>query len=125
MVNDSKPAFVVEKVRAAANGAKKPIVACLGLTFKPNIDDLRESPAVEVVRRIAGLANMEVLAVEPHVQELPEELQGLPNVRLVSEEDAIAQASVIVLLVDHEAFRLIDRSILTGKSIVDTRGFWR
>jgi UDP-N-acetyl-D-mannosaminuronic acid dehydrogenase len=125
MVNDSKPAFVVEKVRAAANRAKKPVVACLGLAFKPNIDDLRESPAVEVVRRIAGLADMQVLAVEPHVQELPEELQGLPNVHLVSVEDAIAQASVIVLLVDHEAFRLIDRSILTGKSIVDTRGFWR
>jgi UDP-N-acetyl-D-mannosaminuronic acid dehydrogenase len=46
-------------------------------------------------------------------------------VRLVSVEEAIAQAPVIVLLVDHEAFRLIDRSILNGKSIVDTRGFWR
>jgi UDP-N-acetyl-D-mannosaminuronic acid dehydrogenase len=125
MVNDSKPAFVVEKVRAATKGVKKPIVACLGLAFKPNIDDLRESPAVEVMRRIAGLADMQVLAVEPHVQELPEELQGLPNVRLVSVEEAIAQAPVIVLLVDHEAFRLIDRSILNGKSIVDTRGFWR
>ncbi|MDZ4730698.1 MAG: UDP-N-acetyl-D-mannosamine dehydrogenase [Xanthomonadales bacterium] len=125
MVNDSKPGFVVDKIRAAAKGANNPVVACLGLAFKPNIDDLRESPAVEVVRHIAGTTNLQVLAVEPHVQELPEALKGLRNVRLVSVEDAIAQATVIALLVDHDAFRQIDRSQLADKSIVDTRGFWR
>jgi UDP-N-acetyl-D-mannosaminuronic acid dehydrogenase len=124
-VNDSKPGFVVDKIRAATKGLHKPIVACLGLAFKPNIDDLRESPAVEVVRRIAGSADTLILAVEPHVQELPEELRMLPNVRLVSAEDAVAQAPVIAMLVDHEAFRLIDRRLLAGKAVVDTRGFWR
>lgn len=124
-VNDSKPGFVVDKIRAATKSLYKPIVACLGLAFKPNIDDLRESPAVEIVRRIADSADIMILAVEPHVQELPYELRMLPNVRLVSAEDAVAQAPVIVLLVDHEAFRLIDRKLLAGKAIVDTRGFWR
>lgn len=123
-VNDSKPGFVVDKILTAIQGLNKPVVACLGLAFKPNIDDLRESPSVEVTRRIADSGH-QVLAVEPHVQELPEELKGLPNVRLASVEEALAQASVIALLVDHEAFRLIERGQLAGKSIVDTRGFWR
>jgi UDP-N-acetyl-D-mannosaminuronic acid dehydrogenase len=66
-----------------------------------------------------------VLVVEPHVQELPHEFNELPNVRLVCAEEAITQASVIALLVDHDAFCTIDRSLLAGKSVVDTRGFWR
>lgn len=124
-VNDSKPAFVVEKVRAASSRLQQPVVACLGLAFKPDIDDLRESPAVEVVRHIAGAAGTQVLAVEPHVQTLPDELRSLPNVRLASADEAIGRASIIVLLVDHSAFRGIDRSLLAGKSLIDTRGFWR
>jgi UDP-N-acetyl-D-mannosaminuronic acid dehydrogenase len=124
-VNDSKPGFVVDKICAAANGVRKPVVACLGLAFKPNIDDLRESPAIEIVRHVAESANIQVLVVEPHVQELPHEFNELPNVRLVCAEEAITQASVIALLVDHDAFRTIDRSLLAGKSVVDTRGFWR
>lgn len=125
VVNDSKPGFVVDKIRTATEGRNNIVVACLGLAFKPNIDDLRESPAVDVVLRLAGSGEITILVVEPHIQELPEELRALPNVHLVSAEDAIIRATVVSLLVDHKAFRMIDRTLLAGKTLVDTRGFWR
>jgi len=72
-VNDSKPHHVVAQVRAAAGPGA--VVACLGLAFKANIDDLRESPAVEIAAHLAD-AGLKVLAVEPHVATLPKALQG-------------------------------------------------
>lgn len=125
VVNDSKPAFVVEKISSAARSAGKPVVACLGLAFKPNIDDLRESPAIEVIRRVAEPGELRVLAVEPHVKTLPPELARYSNVRLVTADEAISQAPVVALLVDHDAFRNIDSNRLSGKTVVDTRGLWQ
>jgi UDP-N-acetyl-D-mannosaminuronic acid dehydrogenase len=124
-VNDSKPRWVVEKVKQAISNHQNPKLACLGLAFKPNIDDLRESPAVEIVKELADDASLRILAVEPHVQELPDALRVFPNVCLANVEDAIDEADIIALLVDHEVFRSIDRGLLVNKLIVDTRGFWR
>jgi len=124
-VNDSKPKFVADRIRAAARTADAPVVACLGLAFKANIDDLRESPSIEIAHSIAADPDIRVLAVEPHVERLPERLASYPNIRLVTAEEAIREASVVALLVDHDAFRQIDRLDLVGKTIVDTRGFWR
>ncbi len=125
MVNDSKPGFVVEQIRAALGRAHEPLVACLGLAFKANIDDLRESPSIEVIRRIAEKGDIQVLAVEPHADALPDELKSYPNIHLASAADAIGRASVVALLVDHDFFRDIDRALLANKLVIDTRGFWR
>jgi UDP-N-acetyl-D-mannosaminuronic acid dehydrogenase len=119
-VNDSKPHHVVAQVRAAAG--KDVVVACLGLAFKANVDDLRESPAVEIAAHLAD-AGLKVLAVEPHVTALPKALQG--RAELVSLADALARASVIVLLVDHRAFAGLTLEQLKGKKLIDTRGMVR
>lgn len=121
-VNDAKPRWVLDKVLDAVAGVEAPVVAAYGLAFKPNIDDLRESPAAEIVRELATTSpEMTVLAVEPHIDELPAALADLPNVRLVDAEEALARADAHALLVDHTVFRgLAER--LTTKRLVDTRG---
>ena len=96
----------------------------MGLAFKPNIDDLRESLAVEIVSRLAAATIGRVLAVEPHVQGVPADLAGLPA-SLVGIEEALRQADIVVLLVDHSAFAEIDPRWLAGKTVIDTRGLWR
>lgn len=101
-------------------------MACLGLAFKPDIDDLRESPALAITQRLAaGLPGARVLAVEPNVDALPDSLAGCANVTLTSLEQAVAQADVVVLLVDHTPFKNLDRTLLAGKTLIDTRGTWR
>ncbi|CAI9406349.1 UDP-N-acetyl-D-mannosamine dehydrogenase [Aestuariimicrobium sp. T2.26MG-19.2B] len=128
-VNDGKPDWVIDQVRAAlddpslADKAMK-TVACLGLAFKPDIDDLRESPSLHIVERLAAeLDNADVVAVEPNVSELPESLAGR-GVTLVDLEDA-SDADVIVLLVDHKEFKAIPAERLDGRLLVDTKGLWR
>ncbi|WP_419703830.1 UDP-N-acetyl-D-mannosamine dehydrogenase [Promicromonospora sp. NFX87] len=121
-VNDAKPRWVLDKVHDAVAGIEAPVVAAYGLAFKPNIDDLRESPAAEIVRELATASpDMTVLAVEPHIDELPAALADLPNVRLVDAEEALASADAHVLLVDHTVFRALAER-LAAKRLVDTRG---
>jgi UDP-N-acetyl-D-mannosaminuronic acid dehydrogenase len=125
-VNDSKPAHVARQVVAKTHRFVAPSVACLGLAFKGNVDDLRESPAVDVVTQIAdALPDVPVAFAEPYVDCLPAELERRSNVRLVSTERAVDEADIVVLLVDHDKFRLLNRSLLAGKVVYDTRGVWR
>jgi UDP-N-acetyl-D-mannosaminuronic acid dehydrogenase len=123
-VNDGVPARVVAQVLATAKDHPGPI-ACLGLAYKADIDDLRQSPAVDVVQGLAQAGAGDILVVEPHIDALPEELAGLKGVRLVSLDDALAAAATVVLLTDHRAFRQLAADALAGKGIVDTRGAWR
>ncbi|MGL5726804.1 MAG: UDP-N-acetyl-D-mannosamine dehydrogenase, partial [Plesiomonas sp.] len=130
-VNDGKPHWVVEKTKLAvaeclnATGkrAQDISIACLGLAFKPDIDDLRESPAVEITQLIAQWHSGRVLAVEPNVETLPKKLQG--QVELISTEQALACADVLVLLVDHRQFKAIATDAVTQSWVVDTKGVWR
>lgn len=126
-VNDAKPEWVLDKVRAAAQGVAEPTIAVLGLAFKPDIDDLRESPARRIAGRLADeFAGSDVLVVEPHVEELPKELANRRNVMLTTLEDAVPKADVVVLLVDHSAFKHADTVALglDTTRVVDTRGVW-
>ena len=72
IINDSKPEYVCSKVRERAAALKQPVIACLGLSYKKDVDDLRESPAVEIVRRLAQDNVGELLIVEPHIAKLRE-----------------------------------------------------
>ncbi len=122
-VNDSKPQFVVDSVVDAIKQTGASTVAALGLAFKRNIDDLRESPAVQVVHGIAAAApHCTILAVEPHVDRLPADLRAVPGVVQVDLAHALTEADVFVLLVDHDQFQAVDEEALAGRPLVDTRG---
>nr|MCX3330987.1 UDP-N-acetyl-D-mannosamine dehydrogenase [Bacillus pacificus] len=101
-VNDYKPGYVIDKIREKADKFKNPIIACLGLAFKANIDDLRESPSVEIVEHLANQQLGEIIVSEPNIQQLPEKLSKL-GIKLDSTVSTILKADIIVLLVDHDA----------------------
>jgi UDP-N-acetyl-D-mannosaminuronic acid dehydrogenase len=123
-VNDHKPHFVLEKINKAANKLKKPVVAFFGLAFKANIDDLRESPSMEIVEAFAKDTNATTLVVEPYVDAVPGHLADL-KVRKVDTPTAIKEADILVLLVDHDEFKLINKSMVESKVLIDTRGIWK
>ena len=123
-VNDSKPHVVMEKVYEAVRTAENPKVACLGLAFKPDIDDLRESPSLQIAEKLAAGTLDELLVVEPNVHVLPTSLANKKNVRLVSLEEAMREANIILLLVDHKEFKAMDRELLKGRTVIDTRGIF-
>ncbi|MBI2382270.1 MAG: UDP-N-acetyl-D-mannosamine dehydrogenase [Gammaproteobacteria bacterium] len=116
-VNDGKPHHVMDQVKAAAGRYKAPVIACLGLAFKPDIDDLRESPALEITKHLAADGVGKILAVEPNVKTLPKKAQG--DFSLVSLEEALAQADVIVVLVKHKPFIGLSARIPAGKVLID------
>ena len=124
-VNDGKPGHIVRQILAPFSAADKPVIAALGLAFKPNIDDTRGSPAVTIVRNLAKKRpDATILAVMPFADELPVELRGFANVHAASIDEALDQADAVALLVDHDKFKEIDTDRLAGKHVVDTRGFW-
>ncbi|WP_264448457.1 UDP-N-acetyl-D-mannosamine dehydrogenase [Bacillus cereus] len=122
IVNDYKPGYIVDKVREKAERFKAPVIACLGLAFKANIDDLRESPSVEIVKHLSNLNIGEISIVEPHITSLPINLDR-ENVTLMTLEEAITKSDIILLLVDHDVFKAIDKNMLKEKIVIDTRGF--
>ena len=128
-VNDHKPLWVLEQIKTAiadvvaatpGKGIADITVACLGLAFKPDIDDLRESPAMSITQAVARLG-CRVLSVEPHIDTLPASLQ-LHNVIFASFEEALQDAHVLCVLVGHSAFKALTPDQLRGKIIIDTVG---
>lgn len=124
-VNDGKPHYVLDKIRQNADRFKKPSIACFGLAFKANIDDLRESPAMAITLQLAQEQLGELLIVEPNISRLPADFEGIDNVRIVELEAAIAKADIVVGLVDHNEFKKIDQDKLKEKIVIDLRGMWR
>jgi UDP-N-acetyl-D-mannosaminuronic acid dehydrogenase len=126
-VNDAKPEWVINKVKLAVENflqahpdktIKEITIACYGLAFKPDIDDLRESPAMYIVKEITSNHAGRVLVIEPNIHGLP---QSLENVELHSFEYAKLNADIHVMLVDHREFKL--ESISTS-FLIDTKGIW-
>lgn len=130
-VNDAKPQWVLDQVKTAladcltqtGKRASDITIACFGLAFKPNIDDLRESPAVGVAQKIAEWHSGTTWVVEPHIEQLADALAD--KAVLVSAGQALEQADILVMLVDHHAFRAIDGASVQQNWIVDTKGVWR
>jgi UDP-N-acetyl-D-mannosaminuronic acid dehydrogenase len=128
LVNDSKPLWVVNKVKMAVaeflqsnpnKTSKEVTVACYGLAFKPDIDDLRESPAVSITKKIMEFHAGKVLVVEPNIEELPKDFY---NLELTSFKIANENADVHVILVDHKEF--LGNQFSQG-CVVDTKGIWK
>lgn len=119
VVNDSKPHFVVEHVKQLVGQFNAPVIGCLGLAYKADVDDLRESPSLEITRELIA-AGHNVMACDPYISsdrfdEFP--LYGL--------DEVVAKSHVLVLLTDHRQFRNVPRKVLEEKVVVDTRGVWR
>lgn len=125
-VNDAKPQWVINKVKLEiaeflqanpTKTAKDVIVACYGLAFKADIDDLRESPALEITREIAKFHSGRVVAVEPNIDIL---LTDCKRIELLECSQAVDVADINVLLVEHKEFANLS---VTGH-LIDTKGVW-
>lgn len=128
-VNDNKPRWVLEQVKAALENLHQQqpgstrrdlTVACLGIAFKPDIDDLRESPALGIAEDIAELG-CRTMVVEPNVAELPNSLR-IANAELVSLEEAVTQADVVCVLVKHKPFVRQREVLREKKQVIDAVG---
>ena len=129
VINDEKPGWVVSKVRdevanfVLSNPERKAAevtIACLGLTFKADIDDLRESPALGIANRLADTLPCNLWVVEPYIKLLPPSLEE--KAKLVTAEKALDDADIVIILVDHTQFKKIESVKFAGKRVIDTRG---
>ena len=124
-VNNSKPETVLRKILDMSAAFSKPTIACLGLSFKPDIDDLRESPALHIVERLAEHAGLSLLVCEPYRKSLPDSLAGNPRVHKVELQEALERADVVAALVAHRPFCTADAACLRGKAVLDVCGIWQ
>lgn len=120
-VNDHKAHYTESRIRALLAAAPDGKVALLGLAFKPDIDDFRESPALEIAENLARDLGDRIIVVEPFTQTLPAGLAGT-GASLASLDAALEVAEIVVVLVDHTAFRHLSSDHLAGKITFDTRG---
>lgn len=102
-INDYKTHFVIEKIAHKLLSNHYDKIAILGLSFKPDIDDLRESPAVKITQAIISDTQKEFFIVEPYIQHLPPDL-SYPNVQLSTLKEALEKSQLIIILVAHKAF---------------------
>lgn len=114
-VNDYKPEWVIEKVRRSADKFKRPVIGCLGLAFKADVDDLRESPSVGIVRQLLKENVGEIIISEPN-------LSAHDEFELIPHEQVIARSDIVLLLVDHKEFRNLKATDFKEKILIDTRG---
>ncbi len=114
-VNEAKPAWVIDKVKRSADKFKRPVIACLGLAFKADVDDLRESPALNIVRQLVREQVGEILVSEPNLAR-HDEFELRPC------DEIVAAADIILLLVDHRQYRHFKAADLKEKVLIDTRG---
>lgn len=128
-INDSKPYWVIDKVKSAmfsylSEYSQKSIsdikIACFGLSFKPDIDDLRESPALKIAQELSNLVTNNIFAVEPNIASLPSFIKE--PIELVTISKALSEADIFIFLVNHSDFLSIDKSIFSKKLVIDVIG---
>jgi UDP-N-acetyl-D-mannosaminuronic acid dehydrogenase len=123
-VNDGKAHYVIDQVKQLIESYPERSVTCLGLAFKANVDDLRESPALEIAEELAVTYGKRISVVEPYIEGLPNSL-ARHGVRKLELEAALKSAGILVVLVDHEPFRRVSLAHKNGAVVYDTRGIWR
>ena len=123
-VNDGKIHHVIRKAEALIDANPAAKVACLGLAFKANIDDFRESPARLVAATLARKYGSRIQIVEPYAAELPREFTGTGAVQIDLDE-ALEESEILLVLVDHDIFRAVPLAERASKLVYDTRGIWQ
>lgn len=127
-VNDSKSQWVLQRIEEAIatiqeESGATPTIACLGITFKANVDDTRESPALEIVANLAKKYPNQVLVVEPNLKSLPTVLQNKP-IHHASLDQAFKVADLLVLLVEHKEFKKSPVNSDKKQTVLDFKGLW-
>jgi UDP-N-acetyl-D-mannosaminuronic acid dehydrogenase len=123
-VNNSKTHKVIERAEALIRDHPYATVACCGLTFKANVDDLRESPAMEIALHLAAKYGPRIKIVEPNLRRLPAELAD-HQVGFITIDEALRTCEIAILLVDHDEFKMIPLSERRHLDVIDTRGIWQ
>ncbi len=118
-VNDRKEHFVTTKIKNAAQDFSKPVIACLGITYKADTDDIRESPTINILRQLALEADYDFLIVEPNVSQLPHVFSQNKKFKLVSIETALASANIVVLMVNHKEFHELITKFSHPKTVLN------
>ena len=120
-VNDNKPRWVLEKIRQAAAANSNQTIGLLGLTYKADVDDLRESPSMTIAQALqkqvdSGEIKAQVVVCEPYLkaEQSPFDMASL--------DDTLARADILVMLTDHKEFKAIPADVLADKHVIDTRG---
>jgi UDP-N-acetyl-D-mannosaminuronic acid dehydrogenase len=116
-INNYKPDYVLGKILSKSQRFKKPVIACLGLSYKADVDDLRESPAIKIVQDLSGHNQSDILVVEPNIKELPSGFNS--SIRLAALDEALNSADILVALVAHKEFKELSQAALKDKIVLD------
>lgn len=122
-VNDSKVNYTVECAERLIAQLPNAPFACLGLAFKANIDDFRESPALHIAEQLAVRHGARLRIVEPHTRSLPPSVAASGAV-LTDIDTALESCPILIVLVDHDVFKSVPVAERAGKLVYDTRGIW-
>src|SRR5215831_17431040 len=123
-VNDGKIASTIKSAIALIEEHPYANVACCGLAFKANVDDLRESPALEVANQLASRFGARIKIVEPYIHELPPQFAG-SGAEFMDVDEAVRACEIAILLVDHDEFKMVPLAERRHLDVIDTRGIWQ
>ena len=124
-INDARPHALADRIIAAHRLQPASAIAFFGLSYKSDVDDVRESPAIEVIHRVAQSVLAPLYVVEPNVSELPPDLRAFPHLTLTQAENALTQAQIVVGLVNHTPFRTLPVAQFAGKMVLDEVRIWK
>ena len=122
-VNDGKVEHVIARATEMIAGNPSLKVGCMGLAFKANIDDFRESPALKVAEQLARSFGNNIHIIEPYASSLPKEFDGT-GAQLIDIDTALLECDILITLVDHDAFKAIPLAERADKIVYDVRGIW-
>jgi UDP-N-acetyl-D-mannosaminuronic acid dehydrogenase len=123
-VNDSKVTYVLEHAISLIEEHPYAKVACCGLAFKANVDDLRESPSLEIALQLSARYGARIKIVEPYIHALPSSIAEL-GAELTELDEAIRTCEIAIVLVDHDQFKMVPLAERRHLAVIDTRGIWQ